>query len=98
MTHNVPDFLIAAIVIGYVMVAIQFGLALPSKENQTTGHGKRATALFVAIFVLCAVCGYLPRLIPVSYWIEVVTHALLVCATWFFVLTNQARVIARSLR
>lgn len=99
MTHEVPEVLLWPIVIGYLAVAGQFFVALFDKRLEPLhgGAGRRGMGNFIGIFLLCAISGYLPGLVPVPYDLQLVSHLLLAVLTWTFVITNQARTIARSL-
>lgn len=93
--HNVPTFVISMIVIGYLVIAGQFFIA---SRSTASNQGKRALFILLSIFILCAICGYLPRLLSVSAHVELVTHVSLVVMTWWFIFTNQAAHIMKALR
>lgn len=95
MHDHIPPVVLALIACGYVVISFQFYLAAKGTEDS---HGRRSLALLLGIFVLCALAGYVPRLIGLPGWFEVAVHVLLAALTWWFILTNQAAHIMRSLR
>ena len=95
MGHEIPAIMIVLIVTGYIVIACQFFMA--ARHTQQS-EGRKALFLLVGIFVLCALCGYLPRLWLIPSVFEVSLHVALIIATWWFVFTNQAALIIKALR
>ena len=93
--HDIPDVIIAGIVFGYVVIAVQFYLA---SRGEPDSAGRRALWLLLGIFILCSVAGYLPRLIGLPHAFEIAVHTALVLITWWFIFTNQASLIIKALR
>ncbi|MDP8913633.1 MAG: hypothetical protein M3N39_08675, partial [Pseudomonadota bacterium] len=56
------EAMLLIIVVAYIGIAIQFWT-----RRRTAVEGQASTALgrLVVIFVFCAICGYLPRLISI---------------------------------
>lgn len=103
--EGVPDALVVGIVLGYFTIAGQFiwqkvnnrrNEFIPATEAAIKA-GSRGLDLFVAIFLLCALSGYITRLIDVPDAVTMGAHVALFCVTWAFILTNQIRHIARAL-
>ena len=103
--EGVPLALIVGIVLGYVTIAGQFiwqrvknrrSEFVPATEAAIKA-GSRGLDLFVAIFLLCAISGYLTRILPVPPTVTLTAHVALFCVTWAFILTNQIRHISRAL-
>lgn len=92
-----------AIILGYIMIAWQFWSARDivvcdaseHLEDQEGAH-KAVTQLFI-IFILCALCGYAPRLIPFPAELMVGLHVLLAGVTWIYARSRQSVLIARAL-
>lgn len=84
---------LVGIILGYHIIAWQFW------RNVKAATGRAAIAFFqlVAIFLFCSYAGYGPRLVQVPDWLFVVFHGLLFFATWWYVLSRQAAVIAEAM-
>ena len=104
--EGIPMPLIVGILVGYVTIAGQFiwqrikhrkGEFVPATEAAIKA-GSRGLDLFVAIFLLCAISGYLTRILPVPLTVTLIAHVALFCVTWAFILTNQIRHIATALK
>lgn len=95
MHSAVPAVILAAIVVGYLVIAVQFYLASRGEEDNA---GRRALWLLLGIFILCSLAGYMPRLIGLPFAAEVAIHLALVLVTWWFIFTNQAALIMKALR
>lgn len=93
--HNVPTFVIALIIISYIVIAAQFFIAA---RNSDRSEGRTAMFMLLSIFIFCAVCGYLPRLLEIPSHFELITHVSLVVMSWWFIITNQAAHIMKALR
>jgi glycerol-3-phosphate acyltransferase PlsY len=57
------DALLLIIIIAYLGIAYQFWV----RRKGTSGRATRALGQLVVIFVFCAVCGYVPRLIGLAH-------------------------------
>lgn len=92
---NIPTPILIIIMIGYLIIAIQFGLDL---RKQPRSEGRTGLITIISIFILCSICGYLPNLIPIPHEALLVAHCVLALSTWRFILTRQASIIAKSLK
>jgi hypothetical protein len=80
------DALLAIIIIAYFGIAYQFWT-----RRKGVGGGRATTALtqLVIIFVFCALCGYLPRLIALPEMVLIASHAVLAVAAWAYLFAGQ---------
>ncbi len=90
------------IIIGYLVIAWQFNRARAGYEeadnrDHTKDRAARACGQLIAIFVACALTGYLPRLINFPNAFFVASHGVLFLATWRYVFARNAAVIATAL-
>ncbi|MFN3388879.1 MAG: hypothetical protein ACK40O_08085 [Allosphingosinicella sp.] len=81
----VLDGLLLTIIIAYLGIALQFW----TRRRGTNGRATRALGQLVVIFVFCAICGYLPRLIEIPALPLLAAHAVLAVAAWAYWLTGQ---------
>lgn len=81
----VLDGLLLTIIIAYLGIAFQFW----TRRRGTNGRATRALGQLVVIFVFCAICGYLPRLIGIPALLLLAAHAVLAFAAWAYWLTGQ---------
>lgn len=81
----VLDGLLLTIIIAYFGIALQFW----TRRRGTNGRATRALGQLVVIFVFCAICGYLPRLIDIPTLPLIAAHAVLAVAAWAYWLTGQ---------
>lgn len=81
----VVDGLLLTIIIAYLGIAVQFW----TRRRGTNGRATRALGQLVVIFVFCAICGYLPRLIDLPALPLLAAHAVLAVAAWAYWLTGQ---------
>lgn len=97
MTHDhIPAFILVGIIIGYLVIAWQFR-GLWTKTESKQSKAKLSLGLLIAVFVLCAISGYAPRIIEFPLVVHLATHCVLLTATWWFILTRQASKIAKAL-
>ncbi len=101
------QLLLGFIMAEYVIIAIQFWYV----GRQAKAQGEAATALgqLVAIFLLCAICGYGTRAVqpgllvamclgsPFPPWLILGFHAALAIASALFILSQRPRVIIEGL-
>lgn len=87
------EVMLAGIILAYVMIALQFWLRRNGERR-----ARRALSQLFAIFILCSLCGYLPRLVPFPTWLLVALHALLFIVAWLYAAARQADVISDALR
>lgn len=92
--------LLVGIIVGYLIIAWQFwrhsrndhmGAAPP------VGSARSAFVRLMTIFILCSLCGYIPRLIPVPIPVMVFLHIALFAVTWRYILGRQVVLIAGAL-
>jgi hypothetical protein len=79
------DGLLVTIVIAYLGIAYQFW----TRRKGSDGRATRALGQLVVIFVFCAVCGYVPRLVDIPAAALLVAHAVLAAAAWAYMLSGQ---------
>lgn len=96
--HDHPEpvmqLFLVAIVSGYIIIAYQwFRLMVRTRMN----YAKWALSFLIWIFLLCAMSGYAPGFLPIPYWMQIVSHGLLVIFTWAFIFTKQIHYIHRVL-
>jgi hypothetical protein len=77
--------LLITIIIAYLAIAYQFW----TRRRGAEGRATRALGQLVVIFVFCAVCGYIPRLISIPAEVLLVAHAVLAAAAWAYMLSGQ---------
>ena len=99
--------LLGFIMAEYVIIAAQFWYE--SRQVKAEGEAAAALGQLVAIFVLCAICGYGTRAIqpglltamcigsPMPPWLMLGFHALLALFSALFILSRRTRVIMRGL-
>lgn len=89
------------IILAYLCIAGQFWAARRRLKaglvNATGGDPIKAFGYLVAIFVLCSLSGYLPRMVVFPDGLMVLIHGALFACSWAFVLTRQTVVIAATL-
>ena len=102
---SVMQPLLGFIMAAYLIIAAQFGYE--ASKIGVADDAVRAMLLLVAIFVLCAVCGYGLRAIqpgvlvamclenPLPPVVIILLHASLAFASGVYILTGQAGVIMR---
>ena len=96
MHDHVPSFLLVAIIIAYFVIAWQFR-GLWKKTESKKAKAKFGLALLIAVFVLCSLSGYLPRVVSIPILLQDASHVILAVASWWFILTRQAARIAEAL-
>jgi hypothetical protein len=87
-THElepIVDGLLLTIVVAYLGIAYQFW----SRRKGAEGRATRALGQLVVIFVFCAICGYVPRLVELPAPALLIAHAVLATAAWAYLLTGQ---------
>jgi hypothetical protein len=109
---GLPAFLmqifLVGIVLGYLLIAWQFWQAatwskrpsikaVAADDGLITSRARTAFFQLLLIFVFCSCSGYLPRLISFPLQLFFWMHAALFAATWWFVLSRQAVVIAEAM-
>jgi hypothetical protein len=80
------EAMLLIIVVAYIGIAIQFWT-----RRRTAVEGQASTALgrLVVIFVFCAICGYLPRLISIPIPLLLLAHGILATSAWVYMLAGQ---------
>ncbi|MDP8912814.1 MAG: hypothetical protein M3N39_04465, partial [Pseudomonadota bacterium] len=60
-------------------------------RRRTAVEGQASTALgrLVVIFVFCAICGYLPRLISIPIPLLLLAHGILATSAWAYMLAGH---------
>ena len=81
----VLDALLLIIITAYLGIAFQFW----TRRRLVNGHATTALAQLVVIFVFCAICGYLPRLIPVPLPLLLLAHFILAGCAWAYLFSGQ---------
>jgi hypothetical protein len=79
------DGLLITIVVAYLGIAYQFW----TRRRSATGRATTALGQLVIIFVFCALCGYLPRLVELPQGVLLVAHTVLAAAAWAYMLSGQ---------
>jgi hypothetical protein len=74
------DSLLIIIIVAYLGIAFQFW----TRRQGTAGRATRALGQLVVIFVFCAMCGYLPRLVALPEALLVSAHLVLAGAAWAY--------------
>lgn len=92
MVDTVPTFLHGLILSSYLVIAGRFFWLL-RQDNKAN----RACSYLIAIFTLCGISGYGRHIFPEPPWLEILTHVLLIVASWGFVLSGQIGVISKNL-
>lgn len=77
------DVILFTIMTSYVMIA---GIFFIQRAITGRAYIHKPTCL-MAIFVLCAVCGYLPRAIPMDEDLLLGLHGLLAVLAWTYLYT-----------
>lgn len=112
-SYTIPGFFgfaiqvfLVGIIFGYLLIAWQFWnaskpiAARPMARVDAELLEERARTAFkqlMLIFILCSMSGYIPRLVKVPDWAFVFLHGSLFFATWWYVLSRQAVVIAEAM-
>ena len=79
------DALLLIIIMAYFGIAFQFW----TRRRSTTGRATTALAQLVVIFIFCAICGYLPRLIDVPMPLLLLAHMVLAASAWTYLFAGQ---------
>jgi hypothetical protein len=83
--NPILDGLLITIIFAYLGIAYQFW----TRRKGSDGRATRALGQLVVIFVFCAVCGYVPRLVEIPAAVLLVAHAVLAAAAWAYLLSGQ---------
>ena len=81
----VLDALLLIIITAYLGIAFQFW----TRRRLVNGRATTALAQLVVIFVFCAICGYLPRLIAVPMPLLLLAHFVLAASAWAYLFSGQ---------
>jgi hypothetical protein len=81
----VVDGLLLIIIIAYLGIAFQFW----ARRRGVGGRATTALSQLVIIFVFCAFCGYLPRLIEIPMPLLIGAHVVLATAAWAYFFSGQ---------
>lgn len=84
-SNLILDALLLIIITAYLGIAFQFW----TRRRSSTGRATTALAQLVVIFVFCAVCGYLPRLVPVPMSLLLLAHVILAASAWAYLFSGQ---------
>jgi hypothetical protein len=79
------DALLLIIITAYLGIAFQFW----TRRRMTSGRATTALAQLVVIFVFCAICGYLPRLVEVPMPLLLAAHLILAASAWTYLFAGQ---------
>jgi hypothetical protein len=79
------DALLLIIITAYLGIAFQFW----TRRRLTNGRATTALAQLVVIFVFCAICGYLPRLIEIPLPLLLGAHLVLAASAWTYLFAGQ---------
>ena len=79
------DALLLIIITAYLGIAFQFW----TRRRMASGRATTALAQLVVIFVFCAICGYLPRLIEVPMPLLLTAHLVLAASAWTYLFAGQ---------
>lgn len=74
------DSLLVIIIIAYLGIAFQFW----TRRRGTAGRATTALGQLVVIFVFCALCGYLPRLVALPEALLIAAHVVLATSAWAY--------------
>jgi hypothetical protein len=74
------DSLLVIIIIAYLGIAFQFW----TRRRGTAGRATTALGQLVVIFVFCALCGYLPRLVALPEALLIAAHIVLATSAWAY--------------
>jgi glycerol-3-phosphate acyltransferase PlsY len=74
------DSLLVIIIVAYLGIAFQFW----TRRRGTAGRATTALGQLVVIFVFCALCGYLPRLVALPEALLISAHVVLAAAAWAY--------------
>jgi hypothetical protein len=83
--NPILDGLLITIIFAYLGIAYQVW----TRRKGSDGRATRALGQLVVIFVFCAVCGYVPRLVEIPAAVLLVAHAVLAAAAWAYLLSGQ---------
>lgn len=81
----VVDGLLLIIILAYLGIAFQFW----TRRRSARGRATTALTQLVVIFVFCAFCGYLPRLVQIPEALLIAAHAVLATAAWAYFFSGQ---------
>jgi hypothetical protein len=79
------DALLLIIITAYLGIAFQFW----TRRRTTNGRATTALAQLVVIFVFCAICGYLPRLVEIPVPLLLGAHLVLAASAWTYLFAGQ---------
>jgi hypothetical protein len=79
------DALLLIIITAYLGIAFQFW----TRRRMTSGRATTALAQLVVIFVFCALCGYLPRLVDIPMPLLLTAHLVLAASAWTYLFAGQ---------
>jgi hypothetical protein len=79
------DAVLIIIIVAFLGIAYQFW----SRRRHASGRVNRALGQLVLIFVASALCGFLPRLVPVYPDVLLIAHIVLGIAAWAYMLSGQ---------
>ena len=74
------DSLLVIIIIAYLGIAFHFW----TRRKGTAGRATTALGQLVVIFVFCALCGYLPRLVALPAALLIAAHVVLATSAWAY--------------
>lgn len=74
------DSLLVIIIVAYLGIAFQFW----TRRKGTAGRATTALGQLVVIFVFCALCGYLPRLVALPQALLIAAHVVLATSAWAY--------------
>jgi hypothetical protein len=83
--NPILDGLLITIIVAYLGIAYQFW----TRRKGANGRATRALGQLVIIFVFCAICGYIPRLVEIPLVVLLLAHAVLAAAAWAYLMSGQ---------
>ena len=86
------DVHIGLISLAYFVIAGQFYWS----SRKLAGPAAVAAKQLVGIFVFCAICGYITKLVEMDHIYVLIFHFILLCFSWAYMISNQVGKIAHA--
>lgn len=86
----IVDAILALIMFSYIGIAAQF---FWRSRRLRKSPARTALMQLVGIFVFCAFCGYLPRVISINSEVLLVAHLMLLTFSWSYMLLSRIDVL-----
>ena len=81
----VVDAVLIVIILAFFGIAYQFW----TRRRYTSARPAAALTQLVVIFIVGALCGFLPRLVPTDPGLLLIAHIVLAAAAWAYMLAGQ---------